>query len=86
MIEFEKELKEAIEDYRQMRHADGVKRGPDWKGYQVYMAVWKGKAPCLGLPYMLFASEDLGEIRISEENESLEYQIVLKEKRKSENT
>ena len=86
MTEFEKELKEAIEDYKAIRGCDSVKRGPDLKGYQAYLATWKGKAPYLGLPYMLFASEEKGEIRFSDDDESWEYQIVLKEKRKLKNT
>ncbi len=77
MTEFEKDLQDAIEEYRQMRHADGVDRGPDWKGYQVYFATWKGKAPYLGMPYFLMANEKNGEIRLSEDEENLKYLDIL---------
>ena len=77
MTEFEKDIQDAMEEYRQMRFADGVKRGPDWKGYQVYIATWKGQPPFLGLPYVMLANEKTGEIRLSTDDESLEYQEFL---------
>jgi len=42
----------------------------DWKGYNVYVPIYKGK-PCIGLPYVVLVKGE--EVRLSTPDESLEY-------------
>ncbi len=73
MKEFEKQLKEAKENYIKSRFADEIVRDKDWKGYQIYRAKYNGKAPCLGYPLVLMVKEGEKEVRISTPDESMEY-------------
>lgn len=50
--------------------ADGVKRGKDWEGYQVYVPVYD-KPAYVGLPLVILVSDD--ETRLSTPEEALEY-------------
>lgn len=50
--------------------ADGVKRGKDWKDYQVYVPIYKVNS-CVGLPLVILVSPS--ETRLSTAEEALEY-------------
>lgn len=61
-----KDMLEVMEQY----HVRWKKDIP-WKGYEVYSPVFTGKAPIIGLPYVVLVKE--GKARLSTGEESLEY-------------
>ena len=51
-------------------NADRAKRGADFKGYEVYIPVYSGEVT-VGFPLVVMKKGD--EVRLSTEEESLEY-------------
>lgn len=63
-------MREKIREYAHYLHADGVKRGIDYKGYKVYVPVYE-KEVKIGLPYVIF--EKNRKIRLSTITEAFDY-------------
>ncbi len=70
MTDFEKELKEALADFKYT--ADGVKYYKYWKGYKIYKRVYDKSPGIIGMPQFLMANAETGEIRRATPEEILD--------------
>ena len=63
-------MKNLIQELTEDLGAQSYKQGLEWKGFKVYIPQYKG-TPCVGLPFVILQKGE--EIRLSSEDESLEY-------------
>lgn len=75
----DKELFELIEDFMEELIADDYKKGPNWKGYEVYEPI-HFKPITIGYPLVVFVKGE--DVRLSTPEESLAYLNYTQRKRK----
>ena len=63
-------MKEKIQAIIKELHGDSFKRGKDWKGFKVFVPVYK-KPTYIGFPLVVLAKDE--KVRVSTIEESLEY-------------